>query len=160
MLDRIDRIEIRHRPGAVPDENAPQGLLLAGWLAARLGWQIDAQRTGTIAGEVPLKNAATGHSINLKFETIEEEGSLEGRMSAINLASQAQDAEFSVELRNDDTKLSTEARIGSMRTVGRVVRYESRSDAERLSNELSFLTHDAVYEDAVRSAAQIMTALR
>ena len=57
-------------------------------------------------------------------------------------------------------KLATEARIGAERSVGRVVGYEMRSEAERLSRELAFLSRDAIYEAALARAAQLVAVVR
>ncbi len=40
-LDRIDSVRIEYvGPASAPEDVAPQALLIAGWLASRLGWQL------------------------------------------------------------------------------------------------------------------------
>jgi hypothetical protein len=55
--------------------------------------------------------------------------------------------------------LETEAKIGSEQSLGRLLAYERRSDADRLSRELSFLSRDTIYEETVEYAAQLVAAL-
>jgi hypothetical protein len=58
-----------------------------------------------------------------------------------------------VALSADGAKLATEARIRGDRTVGRVIDYVQRGEAETLSRELAFLRRDSIYEAAVARAA-------
>ena len=66
----------------------------------------------------------------------------------------------SVAKRTDGTKLETEAQIGSEGSVGRVLAYETRTEAAQLSRELAFLSRDAVYEAAVSRAADLVETIR
>ena len=70
------------------------------------------------------------------------------------------EANFSVAKRTDGTKLQTEAQIGTERTVGRVLTYETRREAEQLGRELAFQSRDAIYEAAVAQAAQLVETIR
>ena len=57
LLDEIDHVRIDYvSPAVQPETVAPQALLLAGWLASRLGWKL--------LSETPEKNDAT---ISFKF---------------------------------------------------------------------------------------------
>lgn len=57
-LERIDRVRIEYvGPESAPETVAPQALLIAGWLASRLGWEL--------ADEPPLQENDT--AISFKF---------------------------------------------------------------------------------------------
>ena len=153
LLEGIDRVEIGYRPpGYAPDEIAPKALLLAGWLASRLGWDIvGSARASQRAIECDLR--AGDRAIVLSLRRDEAGDRSERTISSIALSAEKGQADFSVALRAGGTKLETEARIGTEHSVGRVLAYEMRSEANRLSRELAFLSRDAIYEDAVSRAA-------
>lgn len=164
LLNEIDRVAIEYRPpNEAPEEIAPQALLLAGWLAARLGWEVVGQatpkatrRTEEVAG---CDLRAGDRTIALSFRRDTSSGRNDGMISSVALAAKNGEAVFSVAHRADGTKLETEARIGTARPVGRVLAYEMRSEADRLSRELAFLSRDAIYEAAVARTAQLVEAI-
>jgi glucose-6-phosphate dehydrogenase assembly protein OpcA len=160
LLDAVDRVEVRYDPpNAAPNEVAPKALLISSWLSARLGWQVlgNAVRENGVIN-CNLRSGERGIVLSLRRD---ESGEMnDGMISSVTLSAKKGEADFYVALRAGGTKLETEARIGTERSVGRVLSYEMRSEAARLSRELSFLTHDAVYEEAVAQAAQLVEAIR
>jgi hypothetical protein len=83
----------------------------------------------------------------------------DGLISSVALSAKSE-ADFSVALRDEGSKLETKAKIGTEHSLGRVLAYERRSDADRLSRELAFLSRDAIYEQAIGRAAQLVEAIR
>jgi glucose-6-phosphate dehydrogenase assembly protein OpcA len=161
LLDEIDRVEIKYRPPKdAPEEIAPKALLLGGWLASRLGWEVVGKEARQTKGTVECELRAGDRSIVLAFEQDETAGRNDGMISRAILSAKKGMAKFSVAKRTDGTKLETEADIGSEHTVGRVLAYEVRSEAAQLSRELAFLSRDAIYEAAVSSVAQVVATLR
>jgi len=79
-----------------------------------------------------------------------------GSISSVTGSAEGGAMTFVVTLRDGGTRLATEARIGTTRTVGRVIGHPLRSDANRLCGELAFLSRDAVYEEALARAAQLV----
>ena len=160
LLDAIDRVEIEYdSPNAAPDEVAPKALLVAGWLSERLGWKA----TDNVVREDGAFNCElnSGHRVIVLSLLRDKSGELnDGMISSVTLSAKKGEADFYVALRAGGTKLQTEAKIGTEHSVGRVLGYEKRSEADRLSRELAFLSHDAVYEEAVAQAAQIVQAIR
>ena len=160
LLDAVDRFEVSYDPpNADPNEVAPKALLISGWLSARLGWQV--------VGNAVRENGVINCDFRCGEQRIvlslrrDESGELnDGMISSVTLSARKGEAEFYVALRAGGTKLQTEARIGTEHSVGRVLTYEMRSEAARLSRELAFLTHDAIYEEAVTQAAQLVEAIR
>jgi len=159
QLDTIDRLEVRYdSPNASPNEVAPKALLLSGWLSARLGWKVvgNAVRENGVIN-CDLRSGERGIVLSLRRD---ESGELnDGMISSVTLSTKKGEADFYVALRAGGTKLQTEARIGTEHSVGRLLGYEMRSEAARLSRELAFLTHDAVYEEAVAQAVQLVEAI-
>jgi glucose-6-phosphate dehydrogenase assembly protein OpcA len=160
LLDEIDLVEISYRsPNDAPDEIAPRALLMAGWLASRLGWEVFAESSRN-EGVVKFELRAGDRSIAIVFEQDKIAGLTDGLVSSVVLSAGKGAARFSVGKRTDGTKLETEAQIGNERSVGRVLAYENRSEADQLSRELAFLSRDAIYEAAVSRAAQLIDAIR
>jgi len=160
LLDAVDRVEVSYdAPNAAPNEVAPKALLVSSWLSARLGWKV----VGNAAGEngvinCNLRSGERGIVLSLRRD---ESGELtDGMIHSVTLSAKNGEADFYVALRDGGTKLQTEARIGTEHSVGRVLSYEMRSEATRLSRELAFLTRDAVYEEAVAQAAQLVEVIR
>jgi len=161
LLDEIDHVAIEYRPPSdAPEEIAPEALLLGGWLASRLGWEIADQTASQTREPVECQLHSGNRPIIVSFSR-DKTGKRRQTISSVVLSARNGNAEFSVALRDDGgTKLATEARIGAERSVGRVVTYEIRSEADRLSRELAFLSRDAIYEAALARAAQLVTVVR
>ena len=161
LLGEIDRVAIQYRPPKdAPDEIAPKALLLAGWLASRLGWEVAGKLNcdGKEVCECDLR--AGDRTIGLSFLRDKTAERNDGMISSVALAAGNGEANFSVAKRTDGTKLQTEAQIGTERSVGRVLAYQMRSEAEQLGRELAFLNRDAIYEAAVARAAQLVATVR
>lgn len=161
LLDEIDRVTIKYRPPKdAPEEIAPKALLLGGWLASRLGWEVVGKGARRAERAVECELRAGDRSIVLAFERDTATGRNDGLISRAELSAKNGAAKFSVAKRTDGTKLETEADIGSEHTVGRVLAYQIRSEAAQLSRELAFLSRDAIYEAAVGLVAQVVASIR
>lgn len=160
LLDQIDSVAVRYCPSHdLPDEIAPKALLLAGWFSARLGWQVVDNSVRVKEGVVECDLSSGDRVIVLSLipdPTVELDN---GMVSSVALSATREAAEFSVTLRAGGTKLETEARISAAHSVGRVLVYEMRSEANRLSRELAFLGPDAIYEEALAQAARLVEAI-
>ena len=162
-LDRIDKVTIEYDPPDVaPDEIAPKALLVIGWLASRLGWQVESGSTHheTEGCAARFRLRAGDQVIDAEMRPTDDEEESDGMMSSIKFSAGSNDSEFHVALSPDGTKLHTEAMIGGARTVGRILSYEARSEGQRLSRELAFLTRDLIYEESVAASATLIEALR
>ena len=158
-LPVIDRVEVSYDPpDAAPDEIAPKALLLAGWLSSRLGWEVVGKGVRGNGGVIECDLTSGDRVLTLSLIR-EENGQNDSMISSVALSAKKGKADFYVALRAGGTKLQTEARIGTQRSVGRVLGYEMRSAADRLSRELAFLSRDSVYEEAVTRAAQLVEAI-
>jgi glucose-6-phosphate dehydrogenase assembly protein OpcA len=160
LLDKIDRVAVHyHPPSDAPEQIAPKALLLAGWFSSRLGWKVVGDAVEVKEGLVEFVLRSEDREI--LFSLIRDQ-SLEldpGMISSFALSATRETADFSVSLRAGATKLETVARIGAAHSVGRVLGYEMRTEASRLSRELAFLSHDAIYEEALGQAAKLVEAI-
>ena len=158
-LDKIDRATIVYRPSAeAPNEIGATALLLAGWLSVRLGWELDGVRLSDAKAEFDLRVADRLVVLSLMRDRVAERN--DRMISSITLAAEKEASAFSVALRAQGAKLETEARIGNEHSLGRVLGYERRSDAERLSRELTFLRRDSTYEEAMAQTARLIESIR
>ncbi|MGI9107622.1 MAG: glucose-6-phosphate dehydrogenase assembly protein OpcA [Pyrinomonadaceae bacterium] len=160
LLDQIDNVVIEYDPPDVaPDEVAAQPLLVAGWLASRLKWQPtgEFQRDGKTARWSMQSDG--GHNLTLELRATDDREGSDGLIASLNLKAGAGGAEFYVGVNQEWTKLETSAKIGEAQKVGRVVGYEAKSEGERLSRELSLLSRDVIYEEAVASVKKLIDAM-
>jgi hypothetical protein len=132
--------------------------LLAGWFSARLGWQLVDNPVRVNQGVIECDLISGDRVIVLSLirdPTVELNS---GVISSFAFTAAKGAAEFSVTLRAGATKLETEARTSAAHSVGQVLNYEMRSEANRLSRELAFLGPDAIYEEALAQAARLVAA--
>ncbi|HKP73345.1 MAG TPA: OpcA/G6PD domain-containing protein, partial [Pyrinomonadaceae bacterium] len=158
-LNGIDGIVIEYDP---PDESkgevAAQALLVAGWLASRLKWQVGGEFQRDAGGVRWTLGAGGGREIALEMRATADRHDCDGLIASLTL--KASGAEFYAAVNQEWTKLETSAKIGDAQKVGRVVAYEAKSEGQRLSRELGLLTRDAVYEESVATASRLIEALK
>ena len=162
-LDAIDHVEINYDPPDVaPGEIAPKALLVTGWLASRLGWQVEAASAQDAhedsAARFTLR--AGERTITALMRATQDKEESDGMMASLKFSVTNNGSEFHVALSPDGTKLQTEAIMGGQRAVGRILSYEARTEGQRLGRELAFLTRDLIYEEAVAASAAFIEALR
>ena len=161
MLDKIDRVTVCYHPSPeAPTEIGTTALLLAGWLSTRLGWELAASgvRLNEGTAECDLRAGDRQITLSLVRDKVAERN--DRMISSVSVEAEKEAAAFSVALRDNGTKLETEARIGTEHSLGRVLGYERRSDADRLSRELVFLSRDTIYEEAMGLGAQLVDSIR
>jgi glucose-6-phosphate dehydrogenase assembly protein OpcA len=160
LLDQLDSLVIEYDPPDVSHEQiAPQALLIAGWLASRLGWQITAE-PARVEGAARhfIAQALGGRNVNIALRVAADREGQDGWLASVTLRAAAQDAEFHVAMNEAGTKLETEARVGERRHIDRVLAYEQKTEGQRLARELGLLMRDRIYEEAVTAAAQLLAA--
>jgi glucose-6-phosphate dehydrogenase assembly protein OpcA len=160
-LDKIDRVLVEYdAPDLAPDEIAPKALLVVGWLASRLGWSIDETRGLEGKSPVSFQLRAGERAVSVEMRATTRTGQDDGMLVSLTLAVGDAGAEFSVALSDDRKKLETEASIDGKHTIGRVLSYEQKSEGQRLSRELSLFKRDLIYEQALRSASQLIEIMK
>ena len=161
-LDRINDVQIDFvAPGSRPEALAPQALLIAGWLASRLGWSVTYEQPPQETAEtVSFKFRKSDQVIKLEFHRLHRPEMRPGRLAQVALFRQgnSDQASFVVSRSADGLRLKTETKIGSAVHPGRVLQVRNRSTAQLLSREMEILCNDSVYEEAIRSAATMIGA--
>ncbi len=164
LLNEVDYVAIDYAtPEFAPESCAPQALLIAGWLASRLGW--------TLSNEQPTsddrQNATFDftnrdkRSIKVKLNRVEREEHKPGRLVQIELRCGAQGSEepasFVVARSEDNLHILSEARLGTTATQrGRLLPVRNRSDAQLLSREMEILCNDQIYQEALAVVAKMI----
>ena len=158
-LSEVERIRIEYDPPDVAhDEIAPKALLALGWIASALKWEIDEAGSTSDAGQTTFKLRGDGRDIEAVLVATDDVAGRDGLITKLVITT-ARGDEFYVELRLDEGKLATGASLGGAYTVGRVLKYEARSEGQRLSAELDILSRDEGYEKSVAVAARLLKTL-
>src|SRR6266550_4003650 len=147
LLDNLDHVRIDYvGPEHKPTTVAPQALLIAGWLASRLGWNLRSEQTpqendetlsfkfssngqdGSSAqdrGSSPTVREGAGNresdrEIKLEFNRVERGERKPGRLVRVELRANADEsASFTVTRSANNLHLSTEAKLGLQVHSGR-----------------------------------------
>ena len=157
-LGRPDAVEIEFAPpAAAKDQTSAQALLLAGWLASRLGWELVSAGEAGAGGASAFRLRTSGHEFDLRLVVADGvEESAGNTVRRVTLTSG--EAEFQARMSRDWTKLETAARVGQAHEVSRVLGYEARTEGQRLSRELALLARDRIYEETAAFAARLIGA--
>ena len=167
-LRRLDHVVISYVPPAGPRLNPTAGLLLAGWLAACLGW-TPLEDAVSIEGPVVrlyLRRAAVGvgpHAIRLvTVDVYPAEAPAEAAPGIASLRLQATDgiaADFRVERTSAPGHVLTAAEVAGHAPISRLARCEEPTLADLLAAELRLLSRDHTFERALRVAATFAARL-
>ncbi|MDQ3755022.1 MAG: glucose-6-phosphate dehydrogenase assembly protein OpcA [Acidobacteriota bacterium] len=160
-LEKISSVVVEYDPPDVaPDEIAPQASLMLGWLASRLGWEVEpggvARREGNA---IHIRLSVGGQPLEVEFRARDDRQGSDGLIASVALTAGDGDAEFYVAVNQEWTKLETAARVGDMRAIDRVVSYEQKTEGQRLSRELSLTMRDRIYESTIATAAGMLQAI-
>lgn len=156
-LSQIVRVSIEYDPpDRAHEEIAPKALLALGWIASCLGWEVVDDGSTLEAWGAQFRLSDKGREIEAVLAATGDVAGRDGMVTSLKLTTAAGD-EFYVELRMEERKLETGARLGTDGTnVARVLGYEARTEGQRLSAELDILSRDRVYESAVAIAVRLL----
>jgi glucose-6-phosphate dehydrogenase assembly protein OpcA len=158
-LHRIDRVEIAY---VAPQPNPLPALLMAGWLASRLGWTPleDAVSVEGNMLRLHLRRAAVGvgpsaiRLVTVEIHPVEGEANTVPELVALRLrAIDGVTAEFAVERAVEPGFALTSAQVAGAPPVHRLARCEQPVLADLLAAELRLLSRDRTFEAALRVAA-------
>ena len=159
-LESISRVRIEYVAlNAAPEEIAPQALMLAGWLASRLGWRVLKEQHQVDEPNSHLVVVENGGSqVSISFHPVEPRGTKQGRTMRVDLQAESRPvkATFIVSRSEDGRYLETQVIGGTKVRAERVVMYGGQSDAELLSRELEILARDRVYEQSIATAVEMI----
>lgn len=151
-LTDLERVAINY---TAPESNlngiATQALLIAGWLASRLHWNIESSTNRDKTAFSLLSEA--GRRINLELKRVEHPAMKPGRLAKVELQANGGEDVFTVQRSDDGLHLETQAVVEGRSCPGRSLPVRNRSTAYLLSLELEILSKDTTYEAAVRVAA-------
>ncbi|MFO7168834.1 MAG: glucose-6-phosphate dehydrogenase assembly protein OpcA [Chloroflexota bacterium] len=142
-IERV-RLGVPERPGEPLDRTA--ALLLAGWLAYRLGWSV-------VSGGAEMRlRGPGGAEVTVEVVAAPADDSGE-RLAEVTIS--CRQATFSVERVPGTDSALTRVEAEGMWPIARSVRMERLETAELLAGELRLLGRDAGFEGALRLAARL-----
>lgn len=155
-LDSVDYVRIDYvAPESSEAAVAPQALLIAGWLASCLGWDV-AERVKQPGESFSFTSQRDGHVITIVLNRVERQAMKPGRLALIELRTNSQAASFLVNRTEDGLHLVTHAGIGRRSYPGRTLPVRNRSTAQLLAREMEILCNDTIYEEALNLAARMI----
>jgi glucose-6-phosphate dehydrogenase assembly protein OpcA len=159
-LAQIEKIVIEYDPpDSSHEEIAPKALLALGWIASRLGWEVAEGGSTFDDGRARFVLQDGGRGVEAVLAATDDVAGRDGWLTSVTISTAAGD-EFFVELLLGEGRLRTGAHLrGTGHACERVLGYEARTEAGRLSAELDILSRDEVYESAVGAAARLLAAL-
>jgi len=164
-LDKTDYVGIDYvGPERESTSVAPQALLIAGWLASRLGWSL-------INEAPPAKNDQTlifkflsqgvKRKITVELNRVEGGSGIQGKLVRVELRTNVdKPASFRVARSTDNLHLLTEAKLGQRVHRGRVLPVRNRSAAQLLSREMEILCNDNIYQQALAVGTTLIELLK
>jgi glucose-6-phosphate dehydrogenase assembly protein OpcA len=166
-LDKIDNVGIDYvGPERESTTVAPQALLIAGWLASRLGWSpLTNERPPTKNDETLIfkfkSQGVVEREITLEMNRVERGGGIQGKLVRVELRTNAdKPGSFMVARSTDNLHLLAEAKLGQRVHRGRVLPVRNRSAAQLLSREMEILCNDNIYQQALAVATTLINLLR
>ena len=159
-LNQLKRVTIRYAPPATDSAVIPtRALLLAGWLASRLRWNVQQSSTKRAKGSLSLEFTADGRRFELEFAHTRRQ--IEpGHLALVMIESDAEPSiAFTVRRSADGQRIETSVTRGEEKGLQRVLSYEGLTETELIGKELEILGHDRVYEQAVLAAGEMIKAM-
>lgn len=162
LLPDVTRLRISR---AIPEKgahaNPAQSLLLAGWLATRLDWEVSRKAERTFAGTFRIPMRGNGHDIMVELRTEIRHEALPGDVQSVQLQSDGgeQAATFTLRRADDQEHAQTSTVIKGTPAQKRSVNFRTSSDAELLDDEIETLDRDPIFEEAVQMAGRIAALL-
>ncbi|MFQ5656471.1 MAG: glucose-6-phosphate dehydrogenase assembly protein OpcA [Candidatus Methylomirabilales bacterium] len=147
-LTRFNRVEIECRMDCADHDVIPvQALLIVGWLASRLRWQLRSGIGWIDKRTCQLQMRVDERPIVVQIKTA---ASTKESLNAIRLSAEGEpSARFMVSKSEDGLHLLSNIELAEKSVVGKVRRLDDHSQARLISRELEILDHDAVYEQAL-----------
>jgi glucose-6-phosphate dehydrogenase assembly protein OpcA len=159
-LDSLQSINVDYVAPEATKGLAPQALLIAGWLASRLGWAPDPESYEQQDKVLRLKLRKKDLSVELVLRGIAEEPTWPGRLSCVELKSNNDSATFCVSRSTTGVHLETHTNVNGDDHPGQVMPVRNRSMAQLLGREMEILKNDDIYATALTAAMKICEKLR
>jgi len=159
-LDSLQSIIIDYVSPEATKALAPQALLLTGWLTSRLGWVPDPESYERDDQIFSIKLRQKDLALRLTLQRIQQEHTLPGRLSRVELKCGDDSANFVVSRSTTGIHLETQASVNGNTYPGQVLPVRNRSMAQLLGREMEILKNDDIYTAALTAAMKLSEGLR
>jgi glucose-6-phosphate dehydrogenase assembly protein OpcA len=158
LLEQIDEVVIEYAPPSAGAERiSPRALVLAGWLASRLGWK---PKEGRDRSPSVVRFEAKENDVVVEFRRTESEAIEAGRIALVSLSTAADStATFNVKRSADRLRIETDINIGEQNKIQRVLSYENHTEAQLIARGIEIQGRDRVFEEAALAAAEMIGQL-
>lgn len=160
-LARLNQVSINYVPTSNHSDQIPtSAMLLAGWLASRLGWKVTASEAQSDATVFHFTKS-DGESLSICLNRQPSNQSAGGHITSISLIKESDQAQarFQVGQSGEAHWLTTEVTIGNDHRPCHMCSHEPEGTARLLENELEILGADKIYEQAMIAAGQMLQTL-
>jgi glucose-6-phosphate dehydrogenase assembly protein OpcA len=164
-LNLVNKFVIEFAPSTdQPDKLPPRALLVAGWMAARLGWRLDKVVRSGQDGSITFEFLSKTHRVFVEFRATAPAVSGPGHLTQITLktdsfAEESRDIRFVIKTTDEGRRLQTSILLGDEIRPGRLLGYQQLTESELVGRELEILTRDRVYEQSVLMAGEMLVTL-
>ena len=156
-LEGLSAVKIDYvAPESGTGEIVSQALLMAGWLASRLGWEPKLESRETSKEGLRIKLNKKDRQIELKLSSVERSAMKPGRLARVELKSDSEGATFSVARSASGLHIETQAKINAEIQPGQLLPVRNRSTAQLLGREMEILTNDDIYAEALGLGAAML----
>jgi glucose-6-phosphate dehydrogenase assembly protein OpcA len=151
------RVEYDRAVPAVADRRV-RLLLFAGWLASRLGWEVESHTGGAGEGPRTFRFTSKGRSIDLVILPCEFQG--EGPVVRFTMVSESPQgtATFSMSSALGQQSMLTRVQLPGRSPVERTVHVPVPDEVELVNGELKLASRDRIYEDALAMVGRMAAA--
>jgi len=166
LFGRLSSVRLVYAPPEAGREQiAADALLLLGWLASRLGWQLES------AGRSALSVRSGGQTFAVLFEPSDRSDSKAGQLIGLSLESAPGQIEagpppesacsaFHISQSQEGEQLITDIRFGEEQRTAHICRSDPGDLSSAIGHELETQGHDRIYEQAVIAGGEIADRLR
>jgi len=144
-LDGLTVVDIEHVAGS-----AAQALLLTGWLAARLGWQLEG------ADNEAYRMRSAGGTVRVSLRVRPSPDGQAGSLVGVGLAASRADSEATFSIRRSEPQQVTIKTEAPEASLERTVRLPGAGEPEMLARELETPGRDPSYEEALAMTAALL----
>lgn len=153
-LGEINRLEVEYTLGQ-PYMDANRALLLVGWLAARLGWQLDEAETVGEGGYHAVYQREGG-TVDVSIGGVRHEDAVPGELSDVRIEAGGDAAPLSTGLLLTPEQNCIEVQMGE--GIQRAWAFKPVDAAAALAQELDY-EYDPAYTTALHEAVAILRAV-
>lgn len=158
-LDQVTDVRIDFVAEKTASTVSSQALLITGWLSSRLNWTWSGEYLRSSPQTLTCHFKRDGRLIKLSINEVQRPAMKSGELSQIELKSPDVPATFLVSRSEDVIHLETHITINGHTYPSRLLPVKDWKAAQLLGREMEILGNDKVYEEAVKSAAELMKRL-